>query len=439
MKCGEWDENNWDALILAIQTGECVLMLGPEASLEDSDNKLQTFSETLAKRLSDTPLIKDVVQTWGINPFNLPQVSMCYSMKTGRTDLLALVRSFYQERCDLTSDFHKSMASLPFYLIITLTHDRLLENALRTLKKDPNIDYYNFKGKKKDLVQMGTKENPLIFYLYGITDDPQSLILTENDHLEFFKAIVSNNPPLPINIASELQSKNKSILFLGFGFRNWYLRILLHSLQIRSKQSRSFALEQFTPNSFDDFKSTIFFFSENDCKIHICKADLNQFSKQLNEKFKNSSPISPEKVYLEDAPTVFICHVSENKKFATSLCKMLEKEGLKPWLDEESIRGGDLWDPKIEKTIKQDIDYFVVLQSDVIAKKNIAYVNKEIFIALDRQKQFRKNLSFIIPVKIEECLLLDDLRCFQTIDLEDFKGFEKLVNTIKRDYKFRQR
>ncbi|HAO20607.1 MAG TPA: hypothetical protein DCQ37_09125, partial [Desulfobacteraceae bacterium] len=73
---------------------------------------------------------------------------------------------------------------------------------------------------------------------------PESLVMTENDLLDFLVSVISKAPGLPASITSELNSTDKNFLFLGFGFKHWYLRILLHVLAGNShKKSRSFALE----------------------------------------------------------------------------------------------------------------------------------------------------------------------------------------------------
>ena len=109
---------------------------------------------------------------------------------------------------------------------------------------------------------------------------------------------------------------------------------------------------------------------------------------------------------------------------------------MRPWLDKENLRGGEHWDRHIRRTIKQ-VDYFIVLQSKALAKKQIGYVNREINIALDRQEEFRRSTLFIIPVNIEECQRMEELEHLQTIDLTEEANMSKLITTIKRDFERR--
>ena len=429
----DWEDENWDTLIYSLHQNNCILMLGPDAATEEVNGRHRPLTEILANELAEKidPGIKKE-----LNPSDLAQVAQQYCMEKGRLDLEARVSAFFNARLNLTSDFHKNLAALPFYFIVTTTPDNMFPEALKKGGKEPAVEGYNFKGGTSGYIEMGTIENPLLFYLYGTVTEPASLLLTENDLLDFLVSLISKNPPLQDNIRSELQDESKSFLFLGFGFRHWYLRILLHVLQGRRKGSRSFAMEQFTPESAVDLEQNAFFFKKNDYKIYIFKQELNRFAEQFRERFEQSSYTGFSRRNEVNAPKVFICHANEDKNYAAGLYNKLEKAGLRPWLDKEKLRGGDHWDKHIRRTIKQ-VDYFIVLQSKALAKKQIGYVNREINIALDRQEEFRRSTLFIIPVNIEECQRMEELEHLQTIDLTEEANMSKLITTIKRDFERR--
>jgi len=92
---------------------------------------------------------------------------------------------------------------------------------------------------------------------------------------------------------------------------------------------------------------------------------------------------------------------------------------------------------EIKKTIEK-VDYIIVVQSYALASKNIGYVNKEISTALERQKYFR-GIRFIIPVKIDDSPILEDLKFLQTIDLKQQNDIEQLFRLIKRDQERRKK
>ena len=440
MVCGEWNDEDWDTLIDPIQTGKCILMLGPDAAGEETGGRFTPLTEILANNLAVTSQIKEMAETLKvpIDTSNLAQVSLYYEMMTKRR-VRPKVEEFYRARQTQTSPFHETLAGLPFHLTITSTPDNMFFNALKANQnpvKNPTKEHYDFSGNRKDFLTggTGTANEPLVFYLYGAIENPSSLVLTENDFLDFLVKIASGNPPLPSNILSELRDREKSFLFLGFGFRHWYLRILLHILQVEPKKYSSFALERF---DVDRLRNTIYFFSESDYKITICNGDLSSFAKGLRDRYDKVSPLTPSRPQLRDAPTVFICHASEDKEYAAGLYRQMEAKGFKPWLDKENLRGGVLWDNQIQRVIKE-IDYFIVLNSKALLEKDVGYVNKEIAFAQERQPEFRERI-FIVPVQIDNSPLLKMFEPFQAIDLRDPSQAEKLFNVIWRDHQIRKR
>ena len=74
----------------------------------------------------------------------------------------------------------------------------------------------------------------------------------------------------------------------------------------------------------------------------------------------------------------------------------------------------------------------------MLAKK-IGYVNKEIHLAIERQKEVRFGISFILPVTIDESKPLEELAHIQSTDLRDLNNVEQLLKTIRRDQQRRKK
>lgn len=129
-------------------------------------------------------------------------------------------------------------------------------------------------------------------------------------------------------------------------------------------------------------------------------------------------PKKPEtEIGPEEKPVVFICHVDEDKDKAKFFETKLQKAGLDTWLDKSKLKSGEKWENTIQKAIKKEVDYFLVLQSSTLAKKTESYAFGEISLALERQAKFRTGFPFILPVKIDECQLLEELDGLQTEEL----------------------
>jgi len=433
------DDENFKQLIFAIRKKKCILMLGPDASVEEAEGKLQPLNKILASELAEK-LKSDFRKD--INPSHLTEVSQYYQIENkDRNRLESFVEIFYNKRQHSISEIHQNLAALPFYFTVTASPDKMFANALTEKGKPPQISVYNFRGGQSDNEPVtGTKQNPLLFYLYGTADELESLVITENDLMDFLVAVISKTPRLPSSISSELDSADKNFLFLGFGFKHWYLRILLHILVKVNKKNQSFALE-FMPENPNEYKSAILFFkNHNSCKIHIFHDELLEFTRRLKTEFDKSLSCAPT-VPEQDKPSVFICHANPDKLQAEWFFQEFTKAGFNPFLDKEHIEAGVNWDRLIEKTIKKT-DFFIILKSKSLEKRPVGYVHKEINLALEKQKHFTPDSPFIIPVKIEECGELDwdeELGRLQYADLTDKANINKLITDIKRHYERRKK
>ena len=89
---------------------------------------------------------------------------------------------------------------------------------------------------------MPTPANPLVYHLYGLEDYPQSLVLSEEDYLNFLIRVTEDtnvqNPIVPLVLRRALA--DSQLLLLGYRKREWDFRVLLKFL---SKHRRM----EFTP------------------------------------------------------------------------------------------------------------------------------------------------------------------------------------------------
>ncbi|MGA3244842.1 MAG: toll/interleukin-1 receptor domain-containing protein [Bacteroidota bacterium] len=444
MEYREWKDNDWQTLIYAIKNGNCILMLGPEASFEREGDLTRPLTEVLAKKLvasDESGESRTAIEKWKVDLTNLAQVALCLITEgvKAHEELMPAVVDFYTARRKDTSEFHRDLAALPFYLTIVSTPDSLMYQSFKNAGKNPIVKWYNLHGPQPDSIPEGTKQQPLVFHLYGSVDDSVSLVLSEDDLIDFLMKVGSSRPSLPRNLLEEIRRKEKSFLFLGFGFKHWYLRVLLHVLALHKKEGRSFALEQFLPDRRVSEEDRVYFYN-SDYKIKICDKNLEVFAKELRRQYelKHKEDQGAELQSAQPAlrkGVVFICHASENKDNAANLYDQLEKAGLQPWLDRKNLEGGGRWRAEIEKAIQGGIDHFVVIQSTALVEKVEGFVNTEINWALDRQLKVRKssNKKFIIPVRIDDSLLIPELSEYQAIDLRGEGGMDDLISSIKRD------
>ena len=126
-----------------------------------------------------------------------------------------------------------------------------------------------------------------VYHLFGDAQEPGSLVLSENDLLDFLINIVSERPPLPNSLVRALKRSGQSFLFVGFGITQWYLRVLLKVLVGPSSSIEPAAGIQATEPlrglSEVDREQTILFYQRG-TRIELEDADTDAFLTELAER-----------------------------------------------------------------------------------------------------------------------------------------------------------
>jgi hypothetical protein len=127
---------------------------------------------------------------------------------------------------------------------------------------------------------------------------------------------------------------------------------------------------------------------------------------------------------------VFICHSSTDKLIAHRIYQQLTNDGFDAWLDKEKILPGENWELEIRNAI-YDADVIIICLSKTSISKE-GYVQKEIKYALEKSSEKPEGTIFIIPAKIEECDVPNELHKWQWVDLFEDDGYNKLIVSLKK-------
>ena len=99
-------------------------------------------------------------------------------------------------------------------------------------------------------------------------------------------------------------------------------------------------------------------------------------------------------------PTVFLSYASEDRPAARLLGGMLPNYGLEVWYDESELGGGDAWDQKIRRQIRE-CDYFMPLISANTEARHEGYFRREWRLAVERTLDMADDHLFLLPVVID--------------------------------------
>jgi TolB-like protein len=100
------------------------------------------------------------------------------------------------------------------------------------------------------------------------------------------------------------------------------------------------------------------------------------------------------------APTVFLSYASEDRPAALSLRDALPGYGLEVWYDESGLTGGDAWDQKIRRQIRE-CDFFMPVISAQTEVRPEGYFRREWRLAVERTFDMADDHPFLLPVVID--------------------------------------
>lgn len=253
-------DSEWRRLIRMIRNDACILLLGPGVAVDPEELEGISLAAKLAQVLADQ--MNDTHEA--MDEGHLAHIAQMYQRENDRVTLEIEVEDFYRPYRDRTTEIHRRLASLPISLCIDLTPTGLMANAYHETNKTPFRDFYGSANGQAISLAEFTPKYPLIYKLFGNLDDSASLVLTENDLLDFLVNVAKNTPALPKDLTSRFSDPKLSFLFLGFGFQHWYLRILLHVLKPESdRKNLSLALETLLFSIIQTLKELLFSIANN--------------------------------------------------------------------------------------------------------------------------------------------------------------------------------
>ena len=106
-----------------------------------------------------------------------------------------------------------------------------LIGAIREARPDFELpaDLVSLAGDEPDYKP--STDEPLVYHLFGLEEEPQSLILSEDDYLQFLIDWAQDSPQREfISLDLRMAMEESSLILLGYDLQDWDFRVLFHSL-----------------------------------------------------------------------------------------------------------------------------------------------------------------------------------------------------------------
>jgi hypothetical protein len=291
----------WDAL----STGNVVPFLGAGASLVDRPEEftwdgdhpqcLPTGSELAGFLAGKTGFPIEADRLYERE--DLAKVSSYYVDTVGRPNLRRQLRSLLNGPYH-PGPIHRLLASVPTSQVIVVTnYDTLLEQAFREAGKPFDLVifpsdcaefanavlWWRHGGAEPDFVapnslDIDLSQTTVIYKMHGSvvagSQELDSFVITEDDYVDFLSRMSTAVPRLLMR-----HFRTRSFLFLGYGLRDWNLRVVLknvskHLVNRKRDEIRSWAIQRH-PSRLEE----ILWSNRN---VKIFDVDLDQFAGKLS-------------------------------------------------------------------------------------------------------------------------------------------------------------
>lgn len=259
------DFEKWPALIRNIERGNCTPILGrslAEGIFGPLEEVAHTWAETYRFPMAPHQRkdLAHVAQYLSVSQdFQFPRDELMDYLRENLlnrhgdkvpedkqdADLSDLLRVVWKQASENNvSDPYKVLAEQSFSIYITANFSNTLADALTAAGKEPQVEICRWNSYLDSIPSVydddpeyrPSVERPLVYHLFGTFDEPDSLVLTEDDYFDYLLGVATNNDLIPIPVRAALA--DTGLLFLGFELHDWSFRILYRSLMNQEGRGR---------------------------------------------------------------------------------------------------------------------------------------------------------------------------------------------------------
>jgi hypothetical protein len=221
-----------------VQDEKCILFLGAGVHASPSDDSVFAYpvedrppigSELSRKLADETGFAKRFPDD---DVSNLQRVSLDFEIQRSRRQLVDVIRDEVQTGRKPSPMLH-ALAELPFPVVMTTNYDTLFETALRDVHKECQPYIYSPNGKREtpDFTDDPTPERPIVFKLHGDVSQMETIVVTDEDYIDFVLRMRDKDPHDPIPLSLKVLLRRWPTLFVGYSLRDYNLRLLFKTLR----------------------------------------------------------------------------------------------------------------------------------------------------------------------------------------------------------------
>lgn len=279
-------------------------MLGPRIATVVEEGKsvpiLEGFSMELANRMDTEkiPYEKSAER-------NLQYISQVYLRERNiiKDELRKDAKKYIEDKTiskEYIPPIYEDLAKLPVRVIVNTSPDDFIVRALHKAGKNPEIFTFNFQvNTGSDRNEQQNEVNfealgmmrPLVFNLFGNTENYESMVITEEDQVTFVRNVLEGTSKIPEQVLNLLSPEESTYLFFGFNLENWQFRLLLKSMQFH--ETNTTLSPQIDNYPVSEITKT---YLKHEFNFHFVDARMDEFASEISKLA--SSPTSKPCTFL---------------------------------------------------------------------------------------------------------------------------------------------
>lgn len=125
---------------------------------------------------------------------------------------------------------------------------------------------------------------------------------------------------------------------------------------------------------------------------------------------------------------IFLSYSRSDSAVAKDIYRKLKQRGFQVWFDEESLLPGQVWESEIEESIFSAGLVLVLLSKNSVSQ--MGYAQKEIRTALDVMDRMPEGRPYLVPMRLDNCVIprqLSHIHCGMLVNDSDFEKLSKAL------------
>jgi hypothetical protein len=280
-------DTDWQLLLRRVSTGACTPFLGAgvcDGTLPLGSELARRWAGEHAYPLEDSYDLARVAQYVGVH-----QDDAMYPKELVSAELQGIAPPDF----GLEDEPHAVLADLPLSIYITTNYDDFMFEALRRRGKEPRREICRWNSSPAVRAEPShlndpsspppSPANPIVYHLHGHLGLPESLVLTEDDYLDFLVAVSRDEDLLPPQIQRALAGT--SLVFVGYRLSDWDFRVIHRGLVMAGEPSLrrlSVTVQLPRANPAQTYRDKYF----GAMKVRVYWGDAREFVRDLRDRWR---------------------------------------------------------------------------------------------------------------------------------------------------------